>query len=123
MWRTTVWQDRRERALRPWSEDDRLLLQTISGGEFALDGFRNRHLLAALFPDALGSPQERARAGSRVTRKLRLLRSHGIIHKVGKSHRYLLTDDGRAVATAILRYRTITLDQLQKPLPERVLLK
>ena len=79
--RTTGWQGRRERALRPWSQDDRLLLQTISGGEFTLDGFRNRHLLAALFPDALGSPQERARAASRVTRKLRLLRAHGIIAK------------------------------------------
>ena len=112
--RTTVWQDRRERALRPWSQDDRLLLQTISGGEFALDGFRNRHLLAALFPETLESPPERARAASRVTRKLRLLRAHGIIRKAGKSHRYLLTDDGRAVATAILQYRTVTLDQLQK---------
>ena len=91
-----------------------MLLQTISGGEFALDGFRNRHLLAALFPETLESPPERARAASRVTRKLRLLRAHGIICKVGESHRYLLTDDGRAVATAILQYRTVTLDQLEK---------
>ena len=112
--RTTVCQGRRERALRPWSQDDRLLLQTISGGEFALDGFRNRHLLAALFPETLHSPPEKARAASRVTRKLRLLRAHGIIRKVGTSHRYLLTDDGRAVATAILQYRTVTLDQLQQ---------
>ena len=53
--RPTLWQGRRQRALRPWSPDDRLLLQTISGGEFALNGLRNRDLLAALYPDALGA--------------------------------------------------------------------
>ena len=51
--RPTVWQGRRHRALRPWSPDDRLPLQTISGGELALNGLGNRDLLAALFPDAL----------------------------------------------------------------------
>ena len=112
--RPTVWQRRRERALRPWSPDDLRLLQTISGGEFTLDGVRNRDLVAALFPEALGSPQDRARAASRVTRKLRLLRAHGIIRKVESSHRYLLTENGRAVVTAILQYRTVTMDQLQR---------
>ena len=109
-----MWQRRRERALRPWSPDDLRLLQTISGGEFTLDGVRNRDLVAALFPEALGSPQDRARAASRVTRKLRLLRAHGIIRKVESSHRYLLTENGRAVVTKILQYRTVTIDQLQR---------
>ena len=112
--RPTVWQGRRQRALRPWSPDDRLLLQTISGGEFALNGLRNRDLLAALYPDALGAPQDRTRAVARVTRKLRLLRAHGIISKVESSHRYLLTENGRAAVTAILQYRTVTMDQLQQ---------
>ena len=112
--RPTVWQRRRERALRPWSPDDLRLLQTISGGEFTLNGLRNRDLVAALFPEALGSPRDRARAASRVTRKLRLLRAHGIIRKVESSHRYLLTENGRAVVTAILQYRTVTMDQLQR---------
>ena len=112
--RPTLWQGRRQRALRPWSPDDRLLLQTISGGEFALNGLRNRALLAALYPDALGAPQDRTRAAARVTRKLRLLRAHGIISKVESSHRYLLTENGRAAVTAILQYRTVTMDQLQQ---------
>ena len=111
---STEWQGRRHRALRPWSPEDRLLLQTISGGEFAIHGLRNRDLLAALFPDALGAAAERARAAARVTRKLRLLRAHGIIRKVKSSHRYLLTEHGRVVVTAILQYRTVTLDQLQR---------
>lgn len=112
--RATRWQGRRQRALRPWSPEDRLLLETISGGEFVINGLRNRDLLAAWYPDALGSPEQRARAAARVTRKLRLLRAHGIISKVESSHRYLLTENGRAVVTAILQYRTVTVDQLQQ---------
>ena len=112
--RSTVWRGCRHRALRPWSPEDRRLLQTISGGEFALHGLRNRDLLAALFPDALGSPDQRIRAAARVTCKLRLLRAHGIIHKVESSHRYLLTENGRAVVTAILQYRSVTLEHLQR---------
>jgi hypothetical protein len=112
----TVWNGRRERALRPWSKEDRLLLQTISRGEFVLNGFRNRDLLPALFPEALAAPQERHRAAARVTRKLRFLRAHGIIRKVAGSHRYLLTRKGREAATAILQYAVVTLDQLQKAL-------
>ena len=65
-------------------------------------------------PSARSAVPGDARVAPRVTRKLRLLRAHGIICKVGESHRYLLTDDGRAVATAILQYRTVTLDQLEK---------
>ena len=112
--RPTVWQGRRHRALRPWSQEDGLLLQTISGGEFALHGLRNRDLLAALYPDALGVATERARAAARVTRKLRLLRAHRIIRKVESSHRYLLTENGRALVTAVLQYRTVTMNQLQQ---------
>ena len=112
--RSTQWQGRRHRGLRPWSPEDRLLLQTISAGEFAIHGLRNRDLLAALVPDALGVAAERIRAAARVTRKLRLLRAHGIIRKVESSHRYLLTENGRAVVTATLQYQTVTMDQLQR---------
>jgi hypothetical protein len=40
----------RTRALRPWSEPDRLLLEAISRGEFAVHGFRNRDLRQARYP-------------------------------------------------------------------------
>ena len=109
---TTVWKGRRERSLRPWSKQDRLLLQTISRGEFVLNGFRNRDLVPALFPGAFSSAAERARAAARVTRKLLLLRAHGVIRKAGHSDRYFLTKKGRAATTAIFQYATVTLDQL-----------
>ena len=37
-----------------------------------------------------------------VSRKLRLLRAHGLIHKVTGTHRYHLTKAGRIATTAIL---------------------
>ena len=112
--KTVLWNGRRERALRPWSEEDQLLLQTITRGEFSINGFRNRDILPHLFPGALSSDDERRRASARVTRKLRLLRAHGIIRKVANSHRYVFTKNGRNIASAIMKYQTVTLDQLEK---------
>ena len=112
--KTVLWKGRRERALRPWSEEDQLLLQTITRGEFSINGFRNRDILPHLFPGALSSDDERRRASARVTRKLRLLRAHGIIRKVAKSHRYVFTKNGQKIASAIMKYQTVTLNQLEK---------
>ena len=112
--KTVLWKGRRERALRPWSEEDQLLLQTITRGEFSINGFRNRDILPHLFPGALSSDDERRRASARVTRKLRLLRAHGIIRKVVNSHRYVFTKKGQKIASAIIKYQIVTLDQLEK---------
>ena len=69
--RAVEWQGKRVRALRPWSEDDRLLLKPIRRGEFAVNGFRNRDLLPLPFPEASSLPaEERRRYSARVTRKL-----------------------------------------------------
>jgi len=101
------------RALRPWSEEDQVLIQIINRGEFAINGFRNRDLFRYLFPDAALSVEEKRRAAARVTRKIRLLRAHRIIRKVPKTHRYVFTKKGREIATAILEYQNVSLDQLK----------
>ena len=111
---TVLWNGRRERALRPWSMDDQLLLQTISRGEFAINGFCNRDLLAHLFPKALSTNEERRCISARITRKLRLLRAHRIIRKVPNTHRYVFTKKGREIALCILKYQSVTLKQLEK---------
>ena len=109
------WKGQRVRPLRPWSEDDRLLLKAISRGEFAINGCRNRHVLSFLYPSTCGLPSEqRRRYSARVTRKLRMLRAHGIIRKVQGTHRYVLTKGGEQVVTAILQYQQVTLAQLQR---------
>jgi hypothetical protein len=109
------WKGQRVRALRPWSEDDRLLLKAISRGEFAVNGCRNRDVLSFLYPSACElPPQQRRRYSARVTRKLRVLRAHRIIRKVQGTHRYVLTKGGEQIVMAILQYQRVSLAQLQR---------
>ena len=108
------WKKRQVRALHPWSNPDQELLVAISHGEYVLQGFRNRDLVAHLAPKALSQPEERRRACARVTRLLRLLRAHGLIRKIAGTHYYRLTRKGRQISTAILRYQSATLQQLTK---------
>jgi hypothetical protein len=105
------WRGRRVRALRPLA-DDRTLLEAVSRGEFALHGFRNRDLRGIFFPCAAKSPEEARRRSGWVSRKLRLLRAHGLITKVTGSHRYQLTAAGRKAITAILTALRSTVRQL-----------
>ena len=93
---------RRVRALQPFASDDRQLLQAISRGEFTLNGFRNRDLQRLCFPQSATTPAEARRRSAWGSRKLRLLRAHGLIHKITGTHRYHLTKAGRIATTAIL---------------------
>lgn len=100
--RPTNWKGRRVRALHPWSPDDLGLLRAVGRGEFLVAGFRNADLRALLFHGtAKDAFEERRRAGV-VTRKLRLLRAHGLIAKRPKTHRYVLTSNGHRVISALL---------------------
>ena len=105
------WRGRRVRALRPFG-DDRALLEAVNRGEFSLNGFRNRDLQRIFFPQAALSQQEKRRRSAWVSRKLRLLRAHGLIRKVTATHRYQVTDAGRRIITAILCALRSTVRQL-----------
>jgi hypothetical protein len=96
------WHGRRVRALHPFAPDDRQLLQAVSRGEFTLNGFRNRDLQQLSFAQPTATPHEARRRSAWVSRKLRLLRAHGLIYKVTGTHRYHLTKAGRIATTAIL---------------------
>ena len=107
----TEWNGRRVRALRPFGEDT-LLLKAINRGEFSINGFRNRDLQAIFFPTPATSPSERRRRSAAISRKLRLLRAHGLISKVSRTHRYELTLRGRTAIVAILTALSSTIRQL-----------
>ena len=96
------WHGRRVRALHPFAPDDRQLLQAVSRGEFTINGFRNRDLQRLYFAQPPATPAEARRRSAWVSRKLRLLRAHGLIYKVTGTHRYHLTKAGRIATTAIL---------------------
>jgi hypothetical protein len=102
---------RRYRALHPWSAEDGALIEAVSRGEFALAGLRNRDLRRLFHPRQGTARQERRRAAS-ITRKLALLRAHGILRKVPSTHRYQVTAHGRRLLTALMAARQADVDQL-----------
>jgi hypothetical protein len=109
---------RRYRALRPFDPDEVRLLEVVSRGAWELSGFRNRDIRVALSgqtADATVPEQEtpqadvaRRRAAGRISRKLAMLRAHGLIKKIPRTHRYLLTAEGRVAIAALLAVRHAT---------------
>jgi hypothetical protein len=105
---------RRHRALNPLWLEDATLLQAVNRGEFALDGLRNRDLRALLWDGSTCDKKTNRRRAAAVTRKLRLLRAHGLLRKVSHTHRYVVTDQGRRIITALLSALKADVEQLAK---------
>jgi len=111
--RRTRWKGRPVRALNPLADDDARLLEAISRGEFVLGGFRNGDLRQLLFGDAT-SVATRHQQMAKVTRLIRLLRAHGLVHKIAKTHRYNISPQGRETIAALLAARAANTEQLIK---------
>ena len=92
---------RRARALNPTAGPDGELLRCLAHGEFLLNGFRNRDLRLHLCPPTDDSQTQRRQAAA-ITRKLALLKAHGLIVKIPKTHRYRLSADGQRITTTLL---------------------
>jgi hypothetical protein len=101
---------KRYRALNPWSAQDGALLEAINRGEFSINGLRNRDL-QKLLCTGRANAKERLKRSAVLTRKLALLRAHGLIRKVSGTHRYVLTSHGRTITTALLAARRADVDQ------------
>jgi hypothetical protein len=70
------------RALRPIEAEEARLFSTLLASDFALQGFRNHTLRQRLLPEGPPDDDARRKASGRVTRLLRLLRTHKLIRKV-----------------------------------------
>jgi hypothetical protein len=101
-----AWKGRMVRAFNPLSPEDVSLFEAVSQGGFMIDGFSNRQIRALLFPhaDTLDAAAQK-RLSAKVTRLLRLLRGHGLITKIAKTHRYQVTEKGRTSLSLILAAR------------------
>jgi hypothetical protein len=77
------------------------LLEIIARPEFTVNGLRNRDIVTALDGKSATDAAERKRRSAQVSRWLRLLRGHGLLKKVPKTHRYQVTDRGRVILTAL----------------------
>jgi hypothetical protein len=102
---------RRVRALNPMATEDATLLEAVSRHEYLINGLRNRDLRAALFGDTTDLGRQRKESAA-VTRKLRLLRAHGLIHKVPRTHRYIVSENARKTITALLAARNASIQHL-----------
>ncbi len=91
------------RGLNPWQEQDYQLLRFLAQGEQALNGFRNKDLRRWLYPQARDAdPQQQRKYAGRTTRRIKLLRVHGLVRKVAKENRYVLTAQGQKFACALM---------------------
>jgi hypothetical protein len=103
---------RRVRALNPLAPTDAALLEAVSRHEFLINGLRNRDLRRLLYPTPTSDLHEQRRRSAAIGRKLRLLRAHGLLQKVPKTHRYLVSANGRKAITALLAARHANTDLL-----------
>jgi hypothetical protein len=102
----------RYRALRPWSDDDRRLMEAVSRADYVAEGFTNGDIADHLYPGPHGDKRQRARIASRVSYRIGLLRRHGLIRKVKNRRRYHVTTEGRHMLAAILIAQQATVKQL-----------
>jgi hypothetical protein len=96
---------RKVRALNPLAAEDAALLSAVLDPKFTVNGLRNRDLVALLYDKPHTNDQERRQRSARVTRLIRLLRGHGVLHKVPKTHRYMVSGPGRKAITSLLLAR------------------
>jgi hypothetical protein len=94
--------ERKVRALNPWSPDDSALLRAIGDPKWIVTGIRNRDLVAILYKDETKDAIEKRRRSARVTRLIRILRGHGLLQKVPKTHRYQMNETARSAIVALL---------------------
>jgi hypothetical protein len=107
---------KRDRGLNALAQKDHALLRALSRGEFALSGIRNADLRASLYPPTklkTAKAQIRRRSAA-VTRQFALLRAHGLLRKLPRTHRYHITTKGRRIITALLAACYADVEQLTK---------
>ncbi len=106
------WKGKSVRALHPFDPQDHSLLKAVNRGEFMIAGFRNRDLQTLLYPKPPKTKKEKRQRSAAISRKLRILRAHGLIRKRQKSNCYDVTANGRPILNAILLAHQITINKL-----------
>jgi hypothetical protein len=103
---------RKVRALNPLSAAEAALLTAVADPKWAVNGLRNRDLAAALYGEPPAEAGKRKRQSAQVGRRLRLLRAHGILKKVGGTHKYQVCEKSRDGLLAVLAARSANAEQL-----------
>ena len=100
-----LFQGRTRRALQPLGRDDQALFSATLRGEHAVRGFRNGEIADRLSGPRPKDVRERRRRCGRVSRRISLLRAHGLVAKVPRSRRYRVTARGQRFMSTALHLR------------------
>lgn len=108
-----TWKLEHQRAL-DLTGKDRWLIDLLANPAHTVTGIRNADLRERLPKRHRGKNRTDRQLTAIATRHLRLLRAHGIIKKISKTHRYQLTDHGRTLVTAMTSALAASTAQLTK---------
>jgi hypothetical protein len=95
----------RYRGLRPISPEEAEIFQAVLHGEHLPFGFSNRQLQTCLYPQPARDDADARRRSQFVSRKLRLLRAHGLVHRVSGKRLYRVSEKGHQVISTALIFR------------------
>lgn len=98
--RPSVQDGRRIRALDITGKD-RALLLALADPKYVLSGITNKMLQEHLRSSSWAKNGTAKQLAARISRNLRLLRDHGLIRKMPNQRKYILTEKGRTLSTAL----------------------
>jgi len=93
---------------------DRELLRAISDPAFNAGPITNKALQEKLIGMEWANEMTGKKLSSKISRNISLLRSHGIIRKLPKQHKYVLTDKGRKITSALNAILSASTEDLVK---------
>jgi hypothetical protein len=96
----------RIRGLDPLGKD-RDLLKTLASGDYFIKGFCNANIRERLF-----SNEDRKKSSAKVSRLLRILKFHGVIVKIPRTRRYLVSTKGRKLISTLLTVQNTSVSKL-----------
>lgn len=91
---------RRVRALDPTGKD-RALLQALRDPQFLISGLSNKALRQVLRSKSGYKHMNDKQRSAKLSRQLRLLRDHGLIRKIPRRRKYMITQKGRETTMAL----------------------
>jgi len=91
---------RRVRALDPTGKD-RPLLQALRDPQFCIAGLSNHDLREKLHEKTGYKDMTEKQLSAKISRQLRLMRDHGLLRKLPRQKRYIMTQKGRELTTAL----------------------
>ena len=89
------------------------MLMFLAKGENAINGFRNQDLRKWLYRESeqAGKDQQKKYSG-RTTRRIKLLRAHGLIRKIPRANRYVLTEKGQKFSCSLMTASALDIKSL-----------